>query len=162
MEHMSSANRIPCDHSDDRLRTGAYLLLKIEDVEAMDTLAICISSMSSDSLVSSRTESLFSLPCQNDDSDILIIARIVQGLHHLDHCERTEGIAHFRAIDRDLGDPFALVICDIRKRSCFFPYHLVFSIHCKMCCAHLTGFSRWTTCPALSTMRTEHMSVNVP
>ena len=50
---------------------------------------------------------------QKHNPNLLVFAGVEQCCVHLDHCERPEGIALFRTVDGDPGDPAGLVVKDV-------------------------------------------------
>jgi hypothetical protein len=55
-------------------------------------------------LVATGTEREISLAGKDDDPDLRILVRHVEGAEHFRDRQRAEGVAHLRAVDGDLGD----------------------------------------------------------
>jgi hypothetical protein len=74
VENVSASDGVPSDHCDDGLGDPADQDLKVEDVEATDTLlsdlvVTDVAIGTSDLLVTTGTEGVGPLPCQDDGAD---------------------------------------------------------------------------------------------
>lgn len=107
---MAAADGVPCDHCDNRFRTGAYLSLEVEHVEAVDSFLVAISCIAADFLVAAGAKSISAFSRQDDAADLLVMPRIFKGMGHFVDSEWSEGIAHFRAVDCDLRYAIVFVI----------------------------------------------------
>ena len=109
MQHVAAADRVAGDHRDDRLGQAADLDLQVEHVEAADAalgdrVVADVAVVAADALVAAGAERLRSLAGQDDDADLGVVARLLEGVRQLEQRLRPEGVAHLGPVDRDLGD----------------------------------------------------------
>ena len=111
---MAAADRVAGHRGDDGLGQGADLALQVEHVQARDAVFSDIASLAAHALVSAGAEGVGALAGQDDDADLLVVARVLEGPAHLFDGERPEGVAHLGAVDRDAGDALlALLVLDV-------------------------------------------------
>ncbi len=113
MEHVASADRIAGDHRDDGLGQPPDLDLEVEHIEPPDALGIDVAVVASNPLVAAGAERLGAGPGEDDDANLLVVARRLESLGHLRHRYRSEGVADLRAVDRDLGDAVRGLVDDV-------------------------------------------------
>ncbi len=109
VEDVATADRVSGDHRDDRLRGATDLDLEIEDVEPPDALlgdvvVPDVAVVASDSLVAAGAEREVALAGQDNDADLVVVPREVEGLGQLEQGLRPERVADLRPVDRDLRD----------------------------------------------------------
>ena len=115
---MAPADGEAGDHRHDGLRQAADLDLQVEDVQPADAarrdrVVAEVPVVTADLLVPAGAERLGTLPRQDDDADVGIVADGRQGPGELDDRLGAEGVAHLGPADRQLGDPLGRLVGDV-------------------------------------------------
>jgi len=113
VQYVATSDRVARDHRDDRLREPPDLDLEVEHVEATDALLVNVAIVASDLLIAARGERLCAFPGEDDDADRRVVPGHLEGLDQLACRERSEGVAHLRAVDGDLRDPVGVLVADV-------------------------------------------------
>ena len=112
MQDVATTDREAGDHRDDRLRAATHLNLKVEHVEAANSLlrhlvVTDVAVVAADSLIAAGTEGHVALPREDDHADLWVVLGLVEGLAELEQRLRAKRVADLWAADRDLCDPVA-------------------------------------------------------
>jgi hypothetical protein len=122
VQDVTATYRPSSDHGDNRFGTGANLALEIQDIEPHDAAALLfIAGISTNTLIPAGAKGQRSFSGQNDDTDLMIVPRFLQGLPHFRDCQWSERIPDLGAVDRDLGHALGLLVADVGEVSCFLP-----------------------------------------
>src|SRR5262249_20348915 len=113
VQDMAAADRVAGDHRDDRLGRAPDLDLEVEYVEAADAPFVAVAIVAADLLVTARAEGLGAGAGQDDNGDMGVVARDVEGVAELEERPGTEGVADVGAVDRDLGNAVHRVVPDV-------------------------------------------------
>ena len=105
VQHVAAADGVARHHRHHRFWTGADLTLEIEDVQVVRPRIVLVSAVvAAHFLIATGAERFLAFAGQDNHADVVVIARIRQGLNHLFHGQRTEGVTHLRAVDGDFGN----------------------------------------------------------
>lgn len=89
--------------------------LKIEDIEARDAVVADVAGVAANSLVAARAEREIAFAGEDDHADLWVFMRHIKSTQHFGDGFRSECVAHFGAVDRDLGNRtvFARLVTDV-------------------------------------------------
>ena len=105
VQHVTAADGVARHHRHHRFWTGADLTLEIEDVQVVGTRIVLVSAVvAAHFLIAAGAERFIAFAGQDNHADVVVVARIRQGLNHLFHGQRTEGVTHLRTVDGDFGN----------------------------------------------------------
>ena len=113
MKHVTAPDAPARNHGNDGLRAGSDLTLEVQDVQARHAVRAHVAARAAHLLVAPGAKREFARTREDHDADFIVVARVRKCRFHFTNRERTEGVAHFRTIDRDLGDPFGLFVKDV-------------------------------------------------
>ena len=101
-----------------------------------------------DALVAAGAKGFRARAGQDYNARSRIITRVMKTEFHLEKRLRTEGVADFRAVDGDFGDPARLLVDDVFVLLDEFPFH-------RSAPEKASGCSTWITWPQSSRRRSE-------
>lgn len=130
MQDVSSADGVAVDHRYDRLRQPPYLHLYVEDVEPRHTILAYVSATSFDMHVATGAESLVTGTGEDDHTYVEMVAAVGEGLAHLPHRQRREGVAVAWSVDGNLRDVVVFLkeyLLEVETLYCFpFSFHNIY------------------------------------
>ena len=74
LENMAASNGVAGDHGDEWLGAVSHLALQVEDVESVGAEIVGVASFASYRLIASRAKGLLTLPREDNDADISVVA----------------------------------------------------------------------------------------
>src|SRR5699024_9979473 len=105
LKNVSATNGPARDHRHNGFRAASHLDMQVRDMEPPSRTCVgLIAAIPTNSLVTTGTERLSPLPCQNDNTDRFILASNNQRFGYLNQCLRSKRIMHLGASDGDLCD----------------------------------------------------------
>jgi hypothetical protein len=114
VEDVASADRVARDHRDNRLRQSAHLDLEVGHVKPAHRGTFGeVAGVAPDPLVSAGAECVLSLPCQDHDANLRVLASQLERRGELDQCLRAKGVVDLRPVDRDLRDAVGLLVEEV-------------------------------------------------
>ena len=118
MQDVTAADRITGHHGDHRLGQPPDLDLKIEHIEPTDAalgdrVIAQVAIVAPDHLVAAGAEGPVALPGEDDDPDLVVVARHPERPLQLEEGLRSESVALLGSVDGDLGDAVGDVVGDV-------------------------------------------------
>src|SRR5690349_11970932 len=163
---MPAADGIARDHGDHRLGQIADLALQLQHVQPGHTILADIAAVAAHSLVAAGAKGLIARPGEDNHPDAPVLMRPLESVGQFKQRLGPEGIAHFRAVDRNFADALGIFVQNIRVFMHGFPldrhielllcvklYHTA-AKNSRTSRLKTAGCSRWTAWPARCTSTT--------
>ena len=113
VQDVAAADRVSGHHREDRLGEASDLDLQVEHVQPTDALLVDVAVVSTDLLIAARGERVGAFAREDHDADLGVVARDLERRDQLLRRQGAEGVAHFRAVDRDLRDRAGRFVPDV-------------------------------------------------
>ena len=128
LQHMAAADGVARHQRDDHLRHRADEPLQIQHVEPRRPALVLVARRAAHALVAAGAKGVLAVRVrpragQQHDADGRVLARVGEGVNHLEHRFRAERVALVRPVDRHLRDAVALVVEDVLVIADGLPVH---------------------------------------